>query len=69
MDVLYLMFERAAAEGLLSNLGLRGIRHRTSMYVDDVVTFLRLTHLDLLACAAIVEDFGEASRLRTNLAK
>jgi hypothetical protein len=34
-----------------------------------VVTFLRPTPLDLHTCAAIVADFGEASGLRTNLAK
>jgi hypothetical protein len=39
------------------------------MYADDVVTFLRPTPLDLHTCAAIMVDFGEASGLRTNLAK
>jgi mannosylglycoprotein endo-beta-mannosidase len=69
MDVLHLLFERAAADGLLAHLARRGLRHRTSMYADDVVTFLKPDRLDLLTCAAIVEDFGEASGLRTNLAK
>jgi hypothetical protein len=69
MDVLHLMIERAANEGLLSALAERGLRHRTSMYVDDVVTFVRPTRLDLLTCSAIVEDFGVASGLCTNLAK
>jgi hypothetical protein len=39
------------------------------MYADDVVTFVRPTRLDLLTCSAIVEDFGVASGLCTNLAK
>ncbi|KAM0830939.1 hypothetical protein ACQ4PT_065880 [Festuca glaucescens] len=39
------------------------------MYADDVVTFIRPTEVDLRACALIVEDFGVASGLRTNLAK
>ncbi|KAM0928055.1 hypothetical protein ACQ4PT_002243 [Festuca glaucescens] len=69
MDVLHLVFERAAADSLLAHLAPRGLRHRTSMYADDVVTFLKPDRLDLLTCAAIVEDFGEASGLRTNLAK
>jgi hypothetical protein len=47
MDVLHLMIERAASEGLLSALTLGGLRHRTLMYVDDVVTFVRPTRLDL----------------------
>jgi hypothetical protein len=53
----------------LSSLAERGLRHRTSMYADDVVTFVRPTRLDLLTCSAIVEDFGVASGLCTNLAK
>ncbi|KAM0826331.1 hypothetical protein ACQ4PT_068947 [Festuca glaucescens] len=69
MDVLHLMFERAAADGLLSELAPSGFRHRTSMYADDVVTFIRPTKVELLACAYIVDDFGVASGLRTNLAK
>jgi hypothetical protein len=69
MNVLHLMIERAANEGLLSALVERGLRHRTSMYADDVVTFVRPTRLDLLTCSAIVEDFGVASGLCTNLAK
>jgi hypothetical protein len=39
------------------------------MYVDDVVTFVRPTEVDLQACGLIVEDFGVASGLHTNLAK
>jgi hypothetical protein len=39
------------------------------MYADDVVTFIGPTRGDLLACASIVDDFGVASGLRTNLAK
>jgi hypothetical protein len=39
------------------------------MYADDMVTFLRPTLIDLHTCLAIVEDFGAAFGLRTNLAK
>jgi hypothetical protein len=69
MDVLHLMLERAAAVGLLTELSASGFRHRTSMYADDVVTFIRPTEVDLRACTQIVEDFGVALGLRTNLAK
>ncbi|KAM0901712.1 hypothetical protein ACQ4PT_019792 [Festuca glaucescens] len=34
MDVLHLMFERAAAVGLLTELSASGFRHRTLMYAD-----------------------------------
>ncbi|KAM0901257.1 hypothetical protein ACQ4PT_020090 [Festuca glaucescens] len=69
MDVLHLLFERATADGLLMRLATSGFRHRTSMYADDVVTFIRPSEGDLLTCASIVDDFGVASGLRTNLAK
>jgi mannosylglycoprotein endo-beta-mannosidase len=69
MDVLHLMFERAAVDSLLTKLAARRFRHRTSMYTDDVVTFVRPTKVDLFACASIVQDFSVASGLRTNLAK
>jgi hypothetical protein len=59
MDVLHWMFERAASDGLLMELAASGFQHRTSMYTDDVVTFV----------APIEEDFGVASGLQTNLAK
>lgn len=69
MDILHGLFEKAAAEGVLSRLAKRGFRHRTSIFADDVVTFLRPTRKDLLACSAIISDFGMASGLRTNFSK
>jgi hypothetical protein len=48
-----MLFERAAADGLLSKLAASDFRHCTSMYVDGVVTFFRPTKLDLLACAPL----------------
>jgi hypothetical protein len=36
---------------------------------DDVVTFLRPTEPDIRTYAAMVDDFGVASGLRTNLDK
>jgi hypothetical protein len=69
MDVLHLMIEKAATVVLLSELARTGLGHCTSMYANDVVTFFWPTYLDLHTCSAIVEDFGVASGLRTNLAK
>jgi hypothetical protein len=69
MDVLHLMIKKAVAEGLFLAHASSGLRHRTSMYADDVVTFLRPTEPDLLTCSAIVADFGVASGLHTNLSK
>jgi hypothetical protein len=63
------MIEKAAECDLLTDLATSVVRHRTSMYADNVVTFIRPTRMDLLTCIAIVDDFGAASGLRTNLAK
>jgi uncharacterized protein with PhoU and TrkA domain len=69
MDILHLMIEKAAECDLLTDLATSVVRHRTSMYADNVVTFIRPTRMDLLTYAVIVEDFGAAPGLRTNLAK
>jgi hypothetical protein len=69
MDTLQLMLQRADEVGLLTELAAIGVRHCTSMYADDVVTFIRPTRMGLLTCATIVGDFGVAFGLRNNLAK
>jgi hypothetical protein len=69
MEVLHFMLERATQEGQLAPLADMGLHQRTSIYVDDVVTFLKPRVDDLRAFAAIVDDFGVALGLRTNLSK
>jgi hypothetical protein len=46
-----------------------GLRQHTSIYVDDGVTFLRPRVDDLRTFDAIVDDFGVALGLHTNLSK
>lgn len=69
MEVLHFILEKATQEGILSRLSIDGLRHRTSIYADDVVTFLRPSLRDLRGFSRIIEDFGLASGLRTNLEK
>jgi hypothetical protein len=69
MEVLHFMLERETQEGQLAPLADTGLRQRMSIYADDVVTFLKPRVGDLRAFAAIVDDFGVASGLRTNLSK
>jgi hypothetical protein len=69
MEILHLMIEKASSMGLLTPLAESGLRHRTSIYADDVVVFLRPVVLDLKVFAAIIQDFGDASGLRTNMEK
>ncbi|KAM0918372.1 hypothetical protein ACQ4PT_008930 [Festuca glaucescens] len=69
MEILHLMIEKASSVGLLTPLAASGLRHRTSIYADDVVTFLRPSVLDFKVFSAIIQDFGAASGLRTNMDK
>jgi hypothetical protein len=56
MEVLHFGLEKATQQG-------------TSIYVNDVVAFLHTNVGDLKSFAAIIDDFGAASCLRTNLSK
>jgi mannosylglycoprotein endo-beta-mannosidase len=60
MAVIKFMIQKVAAEGLLSDLVARGMHHRTSIFVDDVVNFQCSTCLDVATCAILVYDFSEA---------
>jgi hypothetical protein len=69
MEVLYFMLERATQEGQLAPLADTGLHQHTSIYADDVVAFLKPQVDDLRAFDTIIDDFGVASGLRTNLSK
>jgi mannosylglycoprotein endo-beta-mannosidase len=69
MDVLGHMIAKATSEGLLLPLSARGIQHRISIYADDVALFLRPEAGDISTTMDILNLFGEASGLKTNLQK
>jgi hypothetical protein len=50
-------------------LAATSLWQRTFIYADDVVAFVRPEVDDLRAFAAIIDDFGIALGLRTNLSK
>ena len=50
-------------------LAIQQARHRVSCYADDAVIFLRPHNLDLVTVRQLLELFGHASGLRTNLSK
>ncbi|KAM0881026.1 hypothetical protein ACQ4PT_033197 [Festuca glaucescens] len=56
-------------KGVLADLRAVGIKHRVSLYVDDLVVFARPVANDLRAVHAILRCFGGASSLHVNLAK
>ena len=62
MDVLGHMITKATSEGLLLPLSTR-----ISIYADDVALFLRPEAGDISTTMDILNLFGEASGLKTNL--
>jgi hypothetical protein len=69
MDVLSAMFLAAERAGVLSDLSALGLRHRVSLYADDVVVFARPAVAELDAVWAVLRCFGCASGLVANPAK
>jgi ketosteroid isomerase-like protein len=59
----------ASWRGILDNLKQFGIRHRVSLYADDVVVFVKPCQRELEAVLAILRCFGMASSLAVNYAK
>jgi hypothetical protein len=69
MDVLNRLFKRAASDGVLRRMPVEGIKFQCSMYADDVILFIHPTVQEARAVKQILAIFGDASGLRTNLAK
>jgi hypothetical protein len=69
MEILHLMIMKAFNEQMLTRLAAFVLSRRTSLYADDMVTFLRPTVGDFRVFTAIIDNLGAASGLRTNLHK
>ena len=69
MDVLCYLTKNAAAVGLLEPLSGNSDHSRISLYADDVVIFLHPVTSDVVTTMDILRIFGEASGLKTNMAK
>jgi len=69
MDVLCYLVKKASEEGLLEPLARRNLQNRISLYADDVVIFLQPLSSDIRAILDILQLFGEASGLKTNVQK
>ena len=67
MDALNSLFTKAESEGLLRPLHSSG--QRLSLYADDVALFIRPEAEDLHLTKDLLQIFGEASGLQTNLQK
>jgi len=69
MDVLNSLFVRASDLGLLQPLSNRTARQRLPLYADDVALFIKPLEEELHITRAILDIFGEALGLKTNLGK
>lgn len=69
MEVLNYLVKFATSEQLLQPLAVPRALHRVSFYADDAVIFLRPFATDLRVIKTVLDLFGHASGLRTNLAK
>jgi hypothetical protein len=69
IDVLNSLIIYATLKGLMQPLAIQQAWHRVSFYVDDAVLFLRPNNLDLVTVRHLLDMFGHASGLRTNLSK
>jgi hypothetical protein len=67
--ILSSMFMAAENRGLLQSLGGADIRSRVSIYADDVVLFIKPIDADLNCAKMILNCFGSASGLVTNMLK
>ena len=69
MDVLTAIFSKAEDAGIFQSLSRWGVRHRLSLYADDVAMFIRPTADELEAARQLLKCFGDASGLVTNMSK
>lgn len=69
MDVLGYIVTKVESEGMLLPLSTRNLRHRVSIYADDVVLFLLPVVDDIAVTLDILHLFGTASGLRNNVQK
>jgi hypothetical protein len=63
MEVVTIMVGRAVEQGLLSPIGRCTAVQRLSIFVDDVVIFLKLSVGDLVTVRELLRLFGHASGL------
>lgn len=67
MDVVTFLMTKASEENLIATR--RALQHRVSLYADDVVMFLRPKAADITITLDILQAFGDASGLKTNVQK
>jgi hypothetical protein len=69
MDILLQLVQKALEDGHLQPLSSCQLRHRISLYVDDVVMFLKSNATDINLVLDMLRLFRRASSLHTNVQK
>ena len=69
MDVLNSLFTKAGDFGLLQPPCRGNLGQRISLYADGVVLFIRPQEVEMNLTMSMLDRFGEASGLQTNLQK
>jgi hypothetical protein len=69
MEVLGAMFRKGDRCEFLQAMGAQQIKHRLSLYADDLIMFIALVTSDLSMASGILELFEGASGLQFNLSK
>lgn len=69
MDCLARIMDKASSKTVLSPFERRALRFRTSIYADDVVIFSKPMLQDAMAINSILQKFGTATGLHTNMSK
>ena len=69
IDVLNAIFRLAEELGIFESLADCGVRHRLSLFADDVVLFIKPSVHEASAAIQLLNLFGGASGLRCNLNK
>ena len=69
MDVLNSLFTKAGEIGLLQPLVQYNASQTISLYADDVALFIKPAEVEMSLTMEILNKFGEASGLQTNLQK
>jgi hypothetical protein len=69
MEPLQKFLQKATEVGLLSPLGLRTARTRSSFYADDAALFLNPIKEEMIVTQRVLHTFGEISGLKANLNK
>jgi hypothetical protein len=67
MEPLQNILLKATELGLLSQLGLRSAKTRSSFYADDAALFLNPLKEDMIVTQRILQVFGSISGLKENL--